>query len=185
MSHAVGLISPNRKGQHHMNISVGPRRWRIRTIPFRFAIPFVVLLSLIALAAVQAQPSAGGVLDVFLRAREAADAPIDQRVTLYQKSKALVIGMDHYDGRSWPQLSNGIKDAEEVAKALTAQSFEVTLKRDLKSGDLDDVLRSFFISEGSEPHARLLLWFAGHGATVDDEAYVVPVDAPLRRVMTQ
>jgi hypothetical protein len=31
-----------------------------------------------------------------LKARESADAPNDQKVTLYQKSKAVVIGMDHY-----------------------------------------------------------------------------------------
>jgi uncharacterized caspase-like protein len=85
---------------------------------------------------------------------------------------------DHYDGRSWPQLSNGIKDAEEVAKGLTAQGFEVTLKKDLKSRDLDDTLRDFFIVDGDDPNARLLLWFAGHGHTIDGEAYLVPVDAP-------
>jgi uncharacterized caspase-like protein len=119
-----------------------------------------------------------GVLDVWLKRRESADAPNDQKVTLYEKSKALVIAIDHYDGRAWPQLSNGIRDAEEVAKGLSAQGFEVTLKKDLKSTDLDDVLRNFFIVEGSDPNARLLLWFAGHSETIDGEAYLVPVDAP-------
>jgi hypothetical protein len=46
-----------------------------------------------------------GVLDVWLK-----DAPNDQKVMLYKKSKALVIGMDHYSG-GWPQLT----------KALTAR----------------------------------------------------------------
>jgi hypothetical protein len=118
-----------------------------------------------------------GVLDVWLKARESADAPNDQKVTLYTKSKALVIGMDHYSG-AWPQLSNGIKDAEEVAKGLMAQGFEVTLKKDLKSEDLDRSLRNFFIVEGDDPNARLFLWFAGHGDTIDSEAYLVPIDAP-------
>jgi hypothetical protein len=49
-----------------------------------------------------------GVLDVWLKAREAADAPNDQKITLYRKSKALVVGIDAYDGRGWPQLSNGV-----------------------------------------------------------------------------
>lgn len=145
---------------------------------FRSAILFALLLSLIGTAAVQAKLSPSGILQVFLKARETADAPIDQKVTLYQKSKALVIGMDHYDGRAWPQLSNGIRDAEEVAKALKEQGFEVTFKKDLISVDLDNALRSFFISEGSDPNARLLLWFAGHGDTIDGEAYLVPTDAP-------
>jgi formylglycine-generating enzyme required for sulfatase activity len=118
-----------------------------------------------------------GVLDVWLKARESADAPNDKKITLYTKSKALVIGMDHYSS-PWPQLSNGIKDAEEVAKALTAQGFEVTLKRDLQSDELDRTLKSFFVLEGDDVDTRLLLWFAGHGYTRRDEGYIVPVDAP-------
>jgi hypothetical protein len=119
-----------------------------------------------------------GVLDVWLKSRESADAANAEKVTLYQKSKALVIGMDHYTS-GWPQLSNGIKDAEQVAEGLRAQGFEVTLKKDLKSDELEQVLKSFFIIEGDDPSARLLLWFSGHGDTIDGEAYLVPVDAPL------
>jgi len=85
--------------------------------------------------------------------------------------------MDHYSG-AWPPLSNGIRDAEEVAKALSAQGFEVTLKKDLKSEELDRTLKNFFVREGEEVNTRLLLWFSGHGYTVRDEGYVVPVDAP-------
>jgi hypothetical protein len=48
-----------------------------------------------------------GVLDVWLKARESAYAPNDRKATLYTKSKALAIGIDAYEGRSWPQLSNG------------------------------------------------------------------------------
>jgi formylglycine-generating enzyme required for sulfatase activity/uncharacterized caspase-like protein len=138
----------------------------------------VLLLSLTSTAAVHAQSAPAGALEINLKARDAADAPNEQKLTLYTKSKALVIGMDHYDGRSWPTLSNGINDAEEVAKGLLAQGFEVTLKKDLKSDELDRALKNFFIVEGDDPDARLLFWFAGHGDTIDGEAYVVPVDAP-------
>jgi formylglycine-generating enzyme required for sulfatase activity/uncharacterized caspase-like protein len=140
------------------------------------AVATALLVSI--LPAVTSAQTAFGVLNVWLKARESADAPNDQKVTLYTKSKALVIGMDHYDGRSWPQLSNGIKDAEEVAKGLAAQGFEVTLKKDLKSAELDAALKNFFYFDGDDPNARLLLWFAGHGDTIDGEAYLVPVDAP-------
>jgi hypothetical protein len=119
-----------------------------------------------------------GVLDVWLKIRESADAPNDRKVTLYTKSKALVIGIDGYDGRSWPQLSNGVRDAEEVAKGLAAQGFEVTLKKNLKSSELEDALKYFFHHEGNDPDTRLLLWFAGHGHTLDGEGYIVPADAP-------
>jgi hypothetical protein len=143
---------------------------------------WITAFAILFLATVASSPASAqtgiGILDVWLKARESPDAPNDQKVTLYTKSKALVIGIDGYDGRSWPQLSNGIRDAEEVAKALVAQGFEVTLKKDLKSGELDSTLRDFFIFDGSDPNARLLLWFAGHGNTIDGEAYLVPADAP-------
>jgi hypothetical protein len=139
------------------------------------ALATALLISI--LPEVTSAQTAFGVLNVWLKKHESADAPNDQQITLYQKSKALVIGMDHYSS-GWPELSNGIKDAEEVAKGLAAQGFEVTFKKDLKSRDLDDTLRDFFIVDGDDPNARLLLWFAGHGDTIDGEAYLVPTDAP-------
>jgi hypothetical protein len=93
------------------------------------------LLVSILTASIAAQ-TGSGILDIWLKVRESADAPNDRQVTLYTKSKALVIGIDGYDVKSWPQLSNGIRDAEEVAKGLAAQGFEVTLKKNLKSGEL-------------------------------------------------
>src|SRR5215472_1167928 len=144
---------------------------------FHSAIVFGLLLSLFA-PPLHAQLSPSGIFEVWLKARESADAPNSEKVTLYSKSKALVIGNDAYDGRSWPTLSNGVRDAEEVAKGLAAQGFEVTLKKNLKSDELDHELKNFFIFAGAEQDSRLLIWFAGHGNTIDGEAYIVPVDAP-------
>jgi hypothetical protein len=144
-------------------------------------LPIIALATALLVSILPASTSAqtgNGVLDIWLKVRESADAPNDQKVTLYTKSKALVIGIDGYDGHNWPQLSNGVKDAEEVAKGLAAQGFEVTLKKNLKSDELDRAFRNFFIVEGDDPNARLLLWFAGHGHTIDEEAYLVPADAP-------
>jgi len=143
-----------------------------------FSIALLVLLFAFTQSSSRAQTGAAGVLEVWLKAREAADAASGEKVTLYLKSKALVIGNDGYDGRGWPKLANGVKDAEEVAKGLAAQGFEVALKRDLKSADLDRVLKEFFIYEGADQNTRLLVWFAGHGNTIDGEGYIVPVDAP-------
>ncbi|MBO0759180.1 MAG: caspase family protein, partial [Bradyrhizobiaceae bacterium] len=134
------------------------------------------LLSSLGFASARAQTGVSGVFEIVLKSQESANAPNGGKVTLYQKSKALVIGMNGYD--FWPQLSNGIRDAEEVAKALEAEGFEVTLKKDMKSDELDRTLKSFFVFSGDDPNARLLLWFAGHGHTIDGEGYIVPVDAP-------
>jgi hypothetical protein len=79
-------------------------------------LPIIALATALLVSILPAFTSAqtgNGVLDIWLKVRESADAPNDQKVTLYTKSRALVIGMDHYDGRSWPQLSNSIRDAEE------------------------------------------------------------------------
>jgi hypothetical protein len=141
-------------------------------------IAFATALLVSILPSSTSAQTGNGVLDIWLKVRESADAPNDQKVTLYTKSKALVIGIDGYDGHNWPQLSNGIRDAEAVAKGLAAQGFEVTLKKNLKSDELDQAFRSFFIIDGDDPNARLLLWFAGHGDTIDEEAYLVPADAP-------
>jgi len=121
-----------------------------------------------------------GILEIWVRANEAVNARQDQKVTVYLKSKALVIGNDAYE-QGWPTLSNGVKDAEEIAKGLEAQGFEVTLKKNLKSDDLDRTLKDFFIYQGLEPNSRLLVWFAGHGHTIDGEGYIVPVDAPAAK----
>jgi hypothetical protein len=132
-------------------------------------IPLATALLVSMLPALTPAQTGIGILDVWLKSRESADAANDQKVTLYTKSKALVIGMDHYTG-GWPQLSNGIKDAEQVTEGLRAQGFEVTLRKDLKSDELDHVLKYFFIMEGDDPTARLLLWFSGHGETNAREA---------------
>lgn len=69
-----------------------------------------------------------------------------------------------------------VKDAEAVAKALTEQGFKVTLRKDLPAAALDTAFRDFFLSDGADPEARLLVWFAGHGHTISGEGYLVPAD---------
>jgi uncharacterized caspase-like protein len=99
---------------------------------------------------------------------------------LFPKSYALVIGNDAYPGGTggWPRLSNAIMDADLVAAELKRQGFEVTAKRNLTSDQLERTLRDFFLTEGQTENARLIVWFAGHGHTIDGEGYLVPVDAP-------
>jgi formylglycine-generating enzyme required for sulfatase activity len=99
-------------------------------------------------------------------------------VQLYTHSFALVIGIDAYQHRGWPRLSNAVRDAEEVAAALARQGFTVTLRKDVTSAELEATLKDFFIRVGAETEARLLMWFAGHGETINGEGYLVPADAP-------
>src|SRR5262249_55574414 len=104
-----------------------------------------------------------------------------QAYRLYSASYALVIGIDKYTEKGWSPLHNAVADAEKVANALIGHGFTVPLRKDLKSTELFDELRDFFINKGSDPGARLFLWFTGHGHTMAEpieEGYLVPADAP-------
>jgi hypothetical protein len=96
---------------------------------------------------------------------------------LYSTSHALVIGNDVYTN-GWASLHNAGKDAEEMAVALKNKGFEVELHQNLTSTEMNDVFKRFFIIKGSDREARLFIWYAGHGATVDGEGYLVPGDSP-------
>ncbi|MEG3619783.1 caspase family protein [Magnetovibrio sp. PR-2] len=135
----------------------------------------ILLVGLLAFPiAVQAR-SRG--LSVELRTSETANAPLAKTVKLYQRSYALVIGNDDYTN-GWPRLSNAVKDAQDVAEALGNMGFDVTLKTDLNSRQLVTVLEDFIYSKGADKEARLFLWYAGHGHTLNGEGYLVPTDAP-------
>ena len=114
---------------------------------------------------------------VRLKASEAKGAPVVKSVRLYGSSHALVIGIDNYTN-GWPRLTNAVKDARLVAKALREKGFEVTLRTNLKAAEMERAFKEFYIIKGEKADARLFLWFAGHGYTEGGEGYLVPADAP-------
>lgn len=135
-----------------------------------------MLLATIMVPLLAAAASRG--ISVNIRASESADAPVSDTVELYDKSHALVIGIDDYNN-GWPRLSNAIRDAELIAADLESKGFDVELHRNLTAEELNTVFRRFFIIKGNDPDARLFIWFAGHGATVEGEGYLIPADAPV------
>lgn len=134
---------------------------------------FAALLS--ATSAIAADTERG--MTVPLRAGIEPGAAISEKFRLYRSSKALVIGIDAYRA-GWPRLTMAVEDARQVAAALERQGFDVTLKTDLDAVGLQSSLEDFFIVQGADPEARLFLWYAGHGQTLDGEGYLVPADAP-------
>lgn len=96
----------------------------------------------------------------------------------FSRSHALVVGIDAYSN-GWRPLDNAVADAHAVAEALEAAGFEVRLVADPSRSALVDEIEAFVYGPGSDPDARLLFWFAGHGHTVDDTGYLVPPEAPL------
>ncbi len=112
---------------------------------------------------------------------------------LYQKSFALVIGIDAYTN-GWRPLKKAVEDAREVAKGLKAQGFDVTLRtsEDLEEASgkpivftksrIEEIFNEFIITTAPEVDARLLIWFAGHGVSHKvgpvEIGYLVGADAP-------
>ena len=141
---------------------------------FRFLLGFLAFLLAAALS-VGADAASRGI-SVELKASEAPGAPSAGKVQLYSASHALVIGNDRYRNRAWGRLSNGVNDAKRMAEALEARGFDVTLETDLNSAQLRKAFKDFFIAKGREENARLFVWYAGHGATVDGEGYLIPTD---------
>lgn len=97
----------------------------------------------------------------------------------FSTSHALVIGIDDY-AAGWPKLGKAIADAEAVAAALRDSGFQdVQVLRDVDSAAMKAAIEDFVYDKGSDPDARLLFWFAGHGHTIGGEGYLVPRDAPM------
>lgn len=138
----------------------------------------MVLLMAAGLATGAAAEGSRGLV-VPLRGSEAAGAQIVESVELYTNSYALVVGIDNYtDG--WPRLAKAKSDATQIARALEARGFGVTLATDLTADRLGQVFEDFFIEKGRDPSARLFVWFAGHGHTDErGEGYLIPADAAL------
>ena len=137
-----------------------------------------IIFIVVVLLIIPAANAASRGITVQLRASEAKNAAVTGEYQMYKESYALVVGIDAYT-EGWPRLSNAVKDAELIAAALEEKGFDVELHRNLDSDALMQVFKRFFILKGEKPDARLFVWFAGHGATVDGEGYLVPADAPI------
>jgi hypothetical protein len=134
------------------------------------------LLAALILIPIQASAASRG-LELELKSSDKPNAAPAGSVQLYQASYALVIGIDRYTN-GWPALRNAVNDARAVATKLKDHGFDVTLRENLGADDFRRTLREFFARTGRDPEARLLLWYAGHGHTVDGEGFLVPADAP-------
>lgn len=104
------------------------------------------------------------------------------QVTSFSGSYALVIGESAYNA-GWPVLPGVKDDTAAVQSLFKEQGFAVTLVEDKNSKDLKRAIEDFFDQYGYDPDARLLIYYAGHGQTLQqngrDLGFIVPIDAPL------
>jgi uncharacterized caspase-like protein len=90
------------------------------------------------------------------------------------KRLALVIGNSAYQNVS--PLINPANDATDIAQKLKSLGFDVLLATNAGQDKMTSLLQEFR-SRLTREHAALI-FFAGHGVTVNSESFLVPVDVP-------
>jgi uncharacterized caspase-like protein len=97
----------------------------------------------------------------------------------YGSSYALVIWAGDYRNPFWRKLNNLRNEANQVEAALRRQGFQVTMVANPSSDELRGSLENFIQQRGFNPDNRLVIYYAGHGWTRNNDfGYLVPVDAP-------
>jgi formylglycine-generating enzyme required for sulfatase activity len=115
------------------------------------------------------------------RGVEKVSADKDSKISFYDKSRALIVVNSEYS--FWPKLKGAESDAPEVEKILREHGFEVEVERNLTSATMKPRIEQFLKRYGQDnPNTRLLIYYAGHGATEETSegkvGYILPVDTP-------
>jgi uncharacterized protein len=97
--------------------------------------------------------------------------------TRAQEKVALVIGMAAY--QSVTPLRNTINDAQALAKTLEGIGFEVDVLMDATRAETVTALESFAFK--AETADIALIYYAGHGVSVQGTTFLIPVDAQVRQ----
>ena len=93
-----------------------------------------------------------------------------------ERRVALVVGNGAY--KSVPGLGNSVYDARAVAQSLRDLGFEVTDGYDLDTTGLRTLLGTFVATLPDSTAA--VVYYAGHGVSVDEENYLLPTDIVLK-----
>jgi uncharacterized caspase-like protein len=91
-----------------------------------------------------------------------------------EKRLALVIGNGTYE--TGP-LKNAVNDAQDMAQALRELGFEVLYKENVTQNDMKRAIRAF--GDKLRGGGVGLFYYAGHGAQVKGENYLIPVGAQI------
>lgn len=106
----------------------------------------------------------------------------NQLIELYKDEKryALVIGNSQYP-KEIGELRNPVNDATDMAAELEKSNFEVQLLINATYGQIRASLLKFKerLDAGDREKTVGLFYFAGHGLRLEEENYIVPVDAKI------
>jgi len=101
----------------------------------------------------------------------------------FKEAHALIIGeSDYINISSWRKLPGVKEDAAAVKKLFEEQGFNVETLDNANGLNLRNGIINFLDKYGYKEDSRLIVYYAGHGETVDLDGrrmgYIVPIDAP-------
>lgn len=105
------------------------------------------------------------------------------RIILYEKSFALLIGVSKYQYSGWNALPSIPGEIKLLEESLKKHEFIIEKSLNPTSAILKKKIEEFISNNGLKPNNRLLIFFSGHGCTrkVGEnrvKGYIVPADAP-------
>ena len=100
--------------------------------------------------------------------------------TTYPTRSALVIGNSEYT--DLPKLTNPTNDARAIVDVLRDLGFDVTLVTNASETNLRRAIRKF--ADQSSKAELALIYYAGHGAQINGENYLLPVDMEIPQTET-
>ena len=116
---------------------------------------------------------------VVLALLAAVIACVAHAATAAERRIALVIGESAYEGKSIETAAN---DAGLIAQTLQSAGFDVSGARDLDEDSLRGSLRDFLEkARNVGPDGVAFVYFAGVGAQLEGDNYLLPVGAPITR----
>ena len=93
-----------------------------------------------------------------------------------QNRFALVIGNGSYQSKEISALANPANDATDVAAVLKELGYNVTLKTNAGLRDMMEAVQDFSFNLRRSNDIEGFFWFAGHGLSVRNVHYMLPVD---------
>lgn len=92
---------------------------------------------------------------------------------------ALILANSSYDGQQWGAIPSVVQDAQEMEVVLREQRFEIfRVSRNQDRQAMDRTIAAFRAALETEPRPELaLLYFSGHGTSIANRNYMVPVGA--------
>jgi hypothetical protein len=107
------------------------------------------------------------------------------KIGQFKEAHALIMGESDYINTTYWRVLNGVKsDVIAVKNLLEEQGFNVETLENATSRNLKNGITDFLDKYGYIPDARIIVYFAGHGTTLDFDGrkigYIVPIDAPQK-----